>query len=800
MTTTPKQILLIEDNPGDARLVTLLLAEIEPGIEADRFSVVCVTRIEEAKRLLQARRFDAALVDLGLPDSTGLQTLHAILQAAPSLPVVILSGLGDEAVSIEAVKAGAQDYLVKGTADSRLIINAIRYAIERKQRARTLEAIADFTREMRNAWTVHEISEHIVDRLGKLFGVADSVAVLVEPESGELKISAARGRFVQAVGATFAGRVGYTGELLQAGVGLVTTISRHDPKSAFPDLIDSPLEAAGAPLIVDGTAIGVLWLFRNHILGESVTFKSDDQTVLMAVADIAASAIKRARLSSATLSQKEQLQTVVDTVADGLVLLDGHHRILLANNVAQRHLARLATTDAAGTIVDLGGMPIEQILHTAQAQEPHELQVTAEAQMIYEVHAYPLTSASAAGEWLLSLRDVTDERRRGVRRLQQARMAAVGQMAAGIAHEFSNSLASILLYGDLLGRNPNISQDDQRRLQIILREAQQTADLVHQLLDFSHQALEVESHFDLVPFVSRLLDIWTYTLPETIVVAFECSDEVKLVRADPTRLQQALMNLVAFAEKSMPAGGALWLSVGSQTITDGDLLLPEMTPGHFAVITLRHSGTPIPESALPHIFEPYYIGDDGAQSTRLRLAQVYGIIAQHNGAIRVTSAEGGDTGFTIYLPIAEEGVASDPKPPLVAPPPYSTTLIVLSSAVLLRRLQAGLSGHRRRVLTSSSGLDALRRYSVDLASVDLVITTPTLSDIAGDELWGVLREIAPKARVIFLTDDPAAVAVRARDTVAAGQASWQQLPLEGPNFNAALTNLVNQILRTFTPR
>jgi signal transduction histidine kinase len=458
-------------------------------------------------------------------------------------------------------------------------------------------------------------------------------------------------------------------------------------------------------------------------------------------------------------------------------------------------LERLAKFDDTQTLVTLGGHAVAELVHAASGSDLHELHPVSEPGAIYEVRAYPLKGAATLRGWLLSLRDVTEERRRRSREHQQARMAAVGQMAAGIAHQFNNSLASIVLYGDLIARS-SISPDDQRRLQVILREARLTADLVQQLLDFSHQALVVRSHFDLVPFIARLLDIWTHTLPQTIVVAFECADEVKLVRADPTRLQQALMNLVAFAEKAMPAGGTLWLAVESVSIAEGAAPIPEVIPGTYAVITLKHTGTPIPPAVLPHIFEPFFVGEGITAAAGMSLAQVYGIIAQHDGGISVVSDANSGTEFTIYLPlVVEADVVPGAAPAPAARADYSTTIIVLEDPALLRQLQVRLSGRGRRVLTSTSGLDALRRYSVDLAGVDLVVTTPDLADISGDELWRVVREIAPTARAMFLSRDGSAASSSTGNFAgAAGQASWQRLPESGPDYDAAITFLVNQIL------
>lgn len=129
------KVLLVEDNPGDARLVLEMLAEAEPG----RFHVDHVKSIGEAMKRLQKVYFHVVLLDLSLPDADGLKPLNQVQAVAPALPVVVLSGMQDEAVALEAVQAGAQDYLVKGQATGHLLTRSMRYAIERKRSEEVLK-------------------------------------------------------------------------------------------------------------------------------------------------------------------------------------------------------------------------------------------------------------------------------------------------------------------------------------------------------------------------------------------------------------------------------------------------------------------------------------------------------------------------------------------------------------------------------------------------------------------------------------------------------------------------------------
>jgi two-component system cell cycle response regulator len=126
---SPSKVLLIEDNPGDVRLLREAL--LEPG--ARKFSLTVAERLEEGLTRLSEKDFDVVLLDLSLPDAEGLDTVTRAHEAAPQVPIVVLTGTDDEELAIQAVQSGAQDYLVKGQIQSTLLVRALRYAIERNR-------------------------------------------------------------------------------------------------------------------------------------------------------------------------------------------------------------------------------------------------------------------------------------------------------------------------------------------------------------------------------------------------------------------------------------------------------------------------------------------------------------------------------------------------------------------------------------------------------------------------------------------------------------------------------------------
>lgn len=153
--SAPLQVLLVEDNPGDARLVSEALADAGAG----QFALTHVDNLAGGLALLEQRSFDAVLLDLSLPDSQGLRTLERTLEQAPGIPVIVLTMLNDESLGIRAVQSGAQDYLPKGRSDHELLVRSVRYAIERQRLLAELHHARQQEQLARNASEIAAVAQ-----------------------------------------------------------------------------------------------------------------------------------------------------------------------------------------------------------------------------------------------------------------------------------------------------------------------------------------------------------------------------------------------------------------------------------------------------------------------------------------------------------------------------------------------------------------------------------------------------------------------------------------------------------------
>jgi PAS domain S-box-containing protein len=359
--------------------------------------------------------------------------------------------------------------------------------------------------------------------------------------------------------------------------------------------------------------------------------------------------------------------------------------------------------------------------------------------------------------------DITDARaaeealRRSEEQLRQSlKMEAVGKLAGGVAHDFNNLLSVITGYSELLltrtdGRNPA-----RREIEEIHKAGERAAALTQQLLAFSRRQILKPKRLRMNEVVENLGKMLRRLIGEDIDFATESQEDLWTVRADPSQIEQILMNLCVNARDAMPAGGKMVVSTANVTL-ETPLVERELTipPGRYATLRVVDNGSGMDEKTLSKIFEPFFTTKDQGKGTGLGLATVYGIVKQSEGYIRVVSAPGEGTTFSVYLPAAEgeEPEAEEDRPEAeCGGPSGNRTILLAEDEEMVRELAIEIfQGAGYTVLDAPNGAAALAVCNRHEGRIDLLVTDMVMPGMDGIELARRVCASRPGIPVLFMS-------------------------------------------------
>jgi PAS domain S-box-containing protein len=367
-----------------------------------------------------------------------------------------------------------------------------------------------------------------------------------------------------------------------------------------------------------------------------------------------------------------------------------------------------------------------------------------------EPTALNLLDDPAVAGLVITCRDVTERRDLETRLRQMERLEAVGQLAGGIAHDFNNVLLVIRGYSSVL-RSALGDSELGADVDEIAKAADRATDLTRQLLAFARRQMLKPVVVDLAEIVLDLENLLRRSVREDIELSHDLGHGVGGVLADPSQIEQVLLNLVVNARDAMPDGGRIVVSLEPTFLEDGARLSPPVEPGRYVALSVTDTGWGIPEASLPYIFEPFFTTKDEGLGTGLGLSTVYGIVAQSGGGIEVAARPEGGTRMTVYLPAAEGELEREDEQTHASRLPLGTETILLvedEDAVreLVRRVLE-LAGYR--VLSAARPSEA-QRVVVD-EQIDLLLTDVVMPEMSGFELAARIRLAQPVSRTLFIS-------------------------------------------------
>jgi PAS domain S-box-containing protein len=492
---------------------------------------------------------------------------------------------------------------------------------------------------------------------------------------------------------------------------------------------------------------------------------------------------ERALLVTQAQEHAQQVQQIINMMPEGVLLLNAQRRVVLVNPAGQRYLAQLAGGDVDDVLTCLGGRQVTELLSSPPADLWHDLDVGTDGDSpgFFRVIARPIETGPVQGGWVMVVRDVTRERELQEHVQQRDRLASVGQLAAGIAHDFNNILAVIVLYTQLVLRTAALPPKAQERLQTIVRQSRRATELIEQILDFSRRSVIERYPLDLVPLLKEQFKLLERTLPENITLDLVYSTDDYVVEADLTRIQQATMNLMLNARDAMPDGGQLSAELSRVRFGAGETPLPDMEPGAWVRLAITDSGSGIPPDVLPYIFEPFFTTKAPGKGAGLGLAQVYGIIKQHEGHIEVRTEFGKGTTFTFYLPAVSAPPVETPArgTQVVIHGDGETILIAEDDPVTRDALIDSLELLGYRVLTADNGLSALEIWERHRDKIELVLSDVVMPQMGGIALFQALKARGATVKVVLLTGHllDEKLDHQISDLKSQGVAEWMQKPL-----------------------
>jgi PAS domain S-box-containing protein len=346
------------------------------------------------------------------------------------------------------------------------------------------------------------------------------------------------------------------------------------------------------------------------------------------------------------------------------------------------------------------------------------------------------------------VQDITARKQAEAVHEQQARLAAVGQLAAGIAHDFNNILTVILIYAEMLADVPGLGGKDHERLETIIEQTLRATRMIRQILDFSRQSVFERQLLDLLPLLKEQVKLLKQTLPENLTVELHYTPDEYFVLADPTRIQQMVMNLALNARDAMPAGGRLRISLAHDT---GPVHQAGST---WVQLAVEDTGAGMPAEVLARIFEPFFTTKGPQKGAGLGLSQVHGIVAQHDGRIEVSSTPGAGTTFRILLPQHKPALAGcGVRHPESALPQGcgERVLLVEDDGVLRASLAELLEALQYQVVQAADGEAALACLAHCRPPVDLIISDVAMPRLNGIELAETLRRHNCRIPVILIS-------------------------------------------------
>ncbi len=348
--------------------------------------------------------------------------------------------------------------------------------------------------------------------------------------------------------------------------------------------------------------------------------------------------------------------------------------------------------------------------------------------------------------------DITAQKHAEAQLRQAQKMEALGTLTGGIAHDFNNILGAMIGFTELAQERALKGSRQEHHLQRVMEAGLRGRDLVKQMLTFSRKTEQKKDLLQLSSIVKESMKLLGASIPSTINIRVKADSGSGLVLAEPTQMQQILMNLCNNAAHAMlEKGGTLDVELSDVTVSPFEGSPHAIAPGLYTKLVVQDTGAGISPDIMGKLFDPFFTTKKLGEGTGLGLSVVDGIVKQHNGYITVMSQPGKGSVFTVYLPRAAEAAPTETVREDAIPTGHEKVLLVDDEEALAEMGQELVEGLGYRVTARTSSIDALATLKADPTAYDLIITDQTMPDMTGMELAEAVAAVRRDMPVILCT-------------------------------------------------
>jgi two-component system, cell cycle sensor histidine kinase and response regulator CckA len=516
------------------------------------------------------------------------------------------------------------------------------------------------------------------------------------------------------------------------------------------------------PVMRDGLAVAIL-----AVGNKATEYTSEDVSLVEQLAGIVVDNALRKQAEDTARESKEILQTVFENSPIGLEVYDRSGLLISCN----RRVGELfgANTDSFIGKFNLFDDPQyrnESDLERLRKGEEVRSEIFCDFSKVHfestrsgsahlDMIATPVPqSTSDHIGFIRQIIDVTEQKRLQEQLRQVQKLDAIGQLAGGVAHDFNNVLATMMLHLFILQQKPELDLETQQSLEELKSETERAANLTRQLLLFSSRAVIDVKPLNLNEVVANLLKMLGRLIGEHIDLKFIRHAGLPMVKADPGMMEQVIMNLCVNARDAMPGGGKL--TIGLELVQVDEARAQQYAQarvGEYVCLSVADTGSGMDESTVEHIFEPFFTTKEIGRGTGLGLATVHGIVNQHGGWVEVESVVGQGSKFYVFIPaIPSKSDSLEAMKTKVAVGEQETILLVEDEANLRKITALSLRRIGYQVLEAVNGAEALEVWANSSAKIDLLMSDMVMpGGMTGLELTNKLREKNPNLKVIIVS-------------------------------------------------